>query len=294
MKRPAMLYAAVGVVAAGVLAAGYLALNPGKKNRTAPLGYTDTPMLPNQPWRVHDIARPHPPVVTPGAEPGQPPSDAVVLFDGTSLDQWTTHNGGAPGWKLENGYVEVVGGTGDLVSKEKFGDCQIHVEWAAPAEIDGTSQWRGNSGIIIMSRYEIQVLDSWQNPTYADGQAGAIYGQFPPLVNPARRPGEWQSFDIVFEAPHFESDRLVRPARATVFYNGVLVHHRQEFIGRMAHRVVGTYAPHGPEEPLALQDHDVPVRYRNIWVRRLQGYDGAPALTAASPGDSPLRSGTGR
>lgn len=294
MKRPAMLYAAVGVVAAGVLAAGYLALNPGKKNRTAPLGYTDTPMLPNQPWRVHDIARPHPPVVTPGAEPGQPPSDAVVLFDGTSLDQWTTHNGGAPGWKLENGYVEVVGGTGDLVSKEKFGDCQIHVEWAAPAEIDGTSQWRGNSGIIIMSRYEIQVLDSWQNPTYADGQAGAIYGQFPPLVNPARRPGEWQSFDIVFEAPHFESDRLVRPARATVFYNGVLVHHRQEFIGRMAHRVVGTYAPHGPEEPLALQDHDVPVRYRNIWVRRLQGYDGAPALTSASPGDSPLRSGTGR
>lgn len=294
MKRPAMLYAAVGVVAAGVLAAGYLALNPGKKNRTAPTGYTDTPMLPNQPWRVHDIARPHPPVVTPGAEPGQPPSDAVVLFDGTNLDQWTTHNGAAPGWKLENGYVEVVGGTGDLVSKEKFGDCQIHVEWAAPAEIDGTSQWRGNSGIIIMSRYEIQVLDSWQNPTYADGQAGAIYGQFPPLVNPARRPGEWQSFDIVFEAPHFESDRLVRPARATVFYNGVLVHHRQEFIGRMAHRVVGTYAPHGPEEPLALQDHDVPVRYRNIWVRRLQGYDGAPVLTSASPGDSPLRSGTGR
>jgi hypothetical protein len=274
-----------GTVSAGLaLVAGMAALAPTaegqKKGRTAPTGYEDTPMLPGQPWRVHDIRRPQPPLVTPGAKPGEPPSDAVVLFDGKDLSRWMAVGKGKqrgqivpPGWKVRNGYMEVAGGTGDLISKEKFGDCQIHVEWAAPPEIDGTSQWRGNSGILIMNRYEIQVLDSWNNPTYADGQAGSIYGQFPPLVNPARKPGEWQTFDIVFEAPRFEAGKVVKPANATVFYNGVLVHHRQEWIGRMAHRVVGTYAPHEPEEPLALQDHDTLVRYRRIWVRRLKGYD---------------------
>lgn len=284
MKRKTIFSILVLGLVAGLGAAAFLALRPAKKHRTSPIGYSDTPMLPNQPWRVHDIARPRPPLVTPASEPGQPPSDAIVLFDGTNLDHWTTTGKGA--WKLEDGYVEVVGGAGDLVSKEKFGDCQLHVEWAAPPEIDGSSQWRGNSGILLMSRYEIQVLDSWDNPTYADGQAGAIYGQFPPLVNPARKPGEWQSYDIVFEAPRFEGEKLVRPAYVTVFFNGVLVHHRQEIVGRMAHRVVGTYAPHEPEEPLALQDHDTRVRYRNIWVRRLKGYDGAPALISALPGAS--------
>src|SRR5712692_7782024 len=251
-----------------------------KKNRTSPVGYSDTPILPDQKWRVHDISRPHPRVVTPGAEPGAPPSDAIVLFDGHDLSHWVNLGKGKnrgkqvdPAWKLEHGYVEVVGGTGDLVSKEKFGDAQIHVEWAAPAEIDGASQWRGNSGILIMRLYEIQVLDSYGNPTYADGQAGAIYGQWPPLVNASRKPGEWQTYDIAFEAPKFEGENLVKPAYVTVFHNGVLVHNRQQIIGRMAHRVVGTYAPHAPEEPLALQDHDTPVRYRNIWVRRLNGYD---------------------
>jgi hypothetical protein len=250
------------------------------RERTSPPGYEDTPVLPGQKWRVHDLHRPHPPVVAPGGRAGDPPSDAIVLFDGKDLSQWVQRGRGAergklvpPRWKVEHGYMEVVGGTGDLMTKEKFGDCQLHIEWAAPAEIDGSGQWRGNSGVLLMSRYEIQVLDSWENPTYADGQAGAIYGQWPPLVNPARRPGEWQSFDIVFEAPRFEGDQLVKPAYVTVFYNGVLVHHRQEIIGRMAHRRVGTYAPHGPEEPLALQDHDTKVRYRNIWIRRLKGYD---------------------
>ncbi len=265
------------MLAAAVIAAPQTAQ---KKNRTSPAGYSDTPVLPGQKWKVHDIARPLPPGVVPGAQCGQPPSDAVALFDGKNLSKWTARGKGkergkevAPGWKVENGYVECVGGTGDLVSKEKFGDAQYHIEWASPAEIDGTSQWRGNSGVLLMSVYEIQVLDSWNNPTYADGQAGAIYGQWPALVNPARKPGEWQSFDIAFEAPRFENGKLAKPAFVTVFYNGVLVHHRKEIIGRMAHRVVGTYAPHGPEEPLALQDHDTPVRYRNIWVRRLKGYD---------------------
>jgi len=249
------------------------------------LGYDDTPYLPGQKWRVHDSKRPHPRVVTPGTEssqerPGRPPSDAVVLFDGKDLSQWVQQgkreNRGKisePKWKVENGYVEVVGGTGDLVTKEKFGTAQYHVEWAEPADVKGAGQSRGNSGFLIMSRYEIQVLDSYQSNTYADGQAAAIYGQWPPLVNASRKPGEWQVYDIVFEAPQFEGDKLVKPAYETVFHNGVVVHHHQEVIGRMVHRQVGTYAPHAPEEPLGLQDHGEKVRFRNIWVRRLTGYD---------------------
>jgi hypothetical protein len=249
--------------------------------RTSPLGYEDTPVLPGQKWRVHDIKRPHPRIITPGTEssqerPGKPPSDAVVLFDGKDLAKWEGRIKGKlvkPGWRVDQGYVEVVANSGDLVSKEKFGDAQFHVEWAAPAKVMDSGQWRGNSGILLMNNYEIQVLDSYNNPTYADGQAGAIYGQWPPMVNACRRPGEWQTYDIVFEAPRFESNKLVKPAYVTVFQNGVLLHHRQQIIGRMAHREIRPYAPHAPEEPLGLQDHETPVRYRNIWVRRLRGYD---------------------
>jgi hypothetical protein len=207
-----------------------------------------------------------------------------VLFDGKDLSHWVTVGRGKdrgkilpPRWKVENGYIEVVGGSGDLISKEKFGDGQYHIEWATPAKVTGSSQLRGNSGVILMSRYEIQVLDSWNNPTYADGQAGAIYGQYPPLVNASLPPGQWQTYDIIFEAPRFDSNgKLVKPAYVTVLHNGVVVHNHQAIIGRMVHRAVATYAPHGPEEPLMLQDHDMPVRYRNIWVRRLTGYDGEP------------------
>jgi hypothetical protein len=245
------------------------------------LGFKDTPYLPNQKWHVHDPDRPHPLKVTPATpstqqRPGQPPSDAIVLFDGKDLSHWVNIKDGKeipPRWKLENGYVAVVDGAGDLVSKEKFGDAQYHVEWAEPANIQGRSQARGNSGFIIQSRYEIQVLDCFDNLTYADGQAGAIYGQFPPLVNPCRKTGEWQTYDIVFEAPRFENDRLIKPAYVTVFFNGVLVHNHQPLIGRMVYRQVATYAPHAEEEPLSLQDHHNAVRYRNIWVRRLTGYD---------------------
>ncbi len=275
------LTVAIALIAVAAAAAVSAQQRPkSKKERTSPLGYEDTPVLPGQPWRVHDLKRPQPPLIQPGARPGEPPSDAVILFDGKDLSRWYQRGKGPergktfqPRWRVRNGYMEVVGGTGDLVSKEKFGDAQYHIEWAAPPRIEGSGQWRGNSGILIMERYEIQVLDNWENPTYADGMAGAIYGQFPPLVNPARRPGQWQVFDIVFEAPRFEGDRLIKPAYVTVFLNGVLVHHHQALIGRMAHRRVGTYAPHGPEESLALQDHDTAVRYRNIWVRRLKGYD---------------------
>ncbi|HUS07288.1 MAG TPA: DUF1080 domain-containing protein, partial [Bryobacteraceae bacterium] len=254
------------ILAAWTAATGAEEAKP--KQRTSPVGYDDTPVLPGQKWRVHDIKRPAPPPVTPG-RPGEPPSDAIVLFNGKSLDQWVSIGKGGnvtpPTWKVQDGYMEMVTGGGDLVSKEKFGDCQIHVEWAAPPQIDGTSQWRGNSGILLMHRYEIQVLDSWNNPTYADGQAAAIYGQYPPLVNASRKPGEWQTYDIAFEAPRFEGDKLTKPAYVTVFHNGVLMHHHQEIMGGMQHRKLPVYAAHAAEEPLALQNHDTKTRYRSVW-----------------------------
>jgi hypothetical protein len=226
------------------------------------VGYTDTPMLPGQTWRVHDAARPNPPAVTPGAASG-PPSDAIVLFGGAGTDAWS----GGP-WDVVDGAL-VVNGKGALATKERFGDVQLHLEWASPADVQGESQGRGNSGVFLMGRYEVQVLDSYDNKTYADGQAAALYGQFPPLVNACRKPGEWQSYDIVFEAPRFDGEELVKPARVTVFQNGVLVQHAREFLGATAHRTVAKYAAHAAEEPIELQDHGNPVRYRNIWVRRL-------------------------
>jgi 3-keto-disaccharide hydrolase len=251
--------------------------------RTSATGYSDTPVIPGQKWKVHDIDRPHPPMVAPGgpALPVPPPSDAIVLFDGKDFSHWTMQvKRGAergkmvePRWKLEDGYMEVVRDSGDLYTKEKYGDIQLHVEWASPAEVCGSSQWRGNGGVMIMGFYEFQVLDSVDNPTYADGQAASIYGQFPPLVNASRRRGEWQSFDIFFEAPKFDGEKLVKPAYATVIHNGVLVHHRQEIVGPVAHKRWNEYKAHEAELPLRLQDHGVPVRFRNIWVRRLAGYD---------------------
>ncbi|MEZ5351982.1 MAG: DUF1080 domain-containing protein [Bryobacteraceae bacterium] len=252
----------------------------GQKYRTSPVGYSDTEIIPGQKWRVHDIDRPHPKMVTPSAKPGGPPSDAVVLFDGHDLSRWETRgkrdNAGKvfpARWIVKDGYFEVGRGTGDLATKEKFGDCQLHIEWASPAVIDGDSQWRGNSGILLMGRYEIQVLDSFNNKTYADGQAGAIYGQFPPLVNASRPTAEWQTYDIIFRAPRFANGAVAERARVTVIHNGVLLHHDQELIGPMAHKVVRKYEPHAAEEPLMLQDHDTSVRYRNVWIRRLGGYD---------------------
>ncbi len=235
-------------------------------------GYDDTPLIPGSTYRVHDKRRPRPRVVTPGAENRLPPSDAVILFDGTDLSNWQGREGDAP-WKVENGTMEVVPRSGNIESRAHFGDCQLHIEWAAPAAVKGDSQGRGNSGVFLMGRYEIQVLDCYQNPTYADGTAAAIYGEYPPLVNACRQPGEWQSYDIVWLGPRFEGDRLVRPAVVTVFHNGVLVHHAQPLIGPTSHRVVLDYAPHLETGPLVLQDHGDLVRFRNIWYRPLTGYD---------------------
>jgi hypothetical protein len=242
-------------------------------------GYTDTPQIPGQKWKVHDAARPRPPKVTPGLPllNEAPPSDAIVLFDGKDLSQWVTRGRGGvvqePKWKVENGSLEIVPRTGRLLTKEKFGDCQLHVEWQIPKEATGTGQGRGNSGIELMSRYEIQVLESNENLTYADGGAGAIYGVWPPLANPARPQGEWNVYDIFFEAPHFDGDKVVKPAYITVLFNGVLVQNHKAYLGTTVWRAVGKYRPHGAEEPLSLQDHNQPVRYRNIWIRKLASTD---------------------
>jgi hypothetical protein len=269
-----MLRAATGLLA--VLAFALAATAQTTPNPD--LGFKDTPMLPGQKWHVHDPDRPHPAVIKPGAAPGAPPSDAIVLFDGKDLSKWGHAGRSGQGlietkWPVHDGFFEVAPGSGPLVSKEKFGDIQLHVEWSSPNPPVGTSQGRGNSGILIMGLYEIQVLDMYNNITYADGGAGAIYGQWPPLVTVPRPPGEWNVYDIVFEAPKFEGDKLVKPAYQTVFWNGVVVHNHKEVMGPMVYRQVAHYRPHAAELPIALQDHKNPVRYRNIWVRRLGTYD---------------------
>lgn len=247
-----------------------------------PQGYTETPMLPGQPWRVHDKFRPRPGVVKPADQPGQPPADAVVLFDGKNLDSWAVgQKDGAfvpAPWKVENGYMEVKPGSGSIFTREQFGDCQLHLEFATPEKVEGNGQGRGNSGVIIMGRYEIQVLDSFNNDTYADGQLSSIYGQYPPQVNAARAPGQWQTYDIIWEAPRFAAGKVVKPAKATVFLNGVLVQHARELIGPMAHQETHPYSPHDPVGPLLLQDHGNTTRFRNIWYRPLRS-ESTPWLT---------------
>jgi len=243
----------------------------------AQLGYEDTPFLPGQRWRVHDGKRPQPPVVTPAPIPSDPPSDAIILFDGKDLSKWrSAWTGGPARWKVENGYMEIVPGTGDIQTVEEFGDCQLHIEWMIPEDVKGSGQGRGNSGIFLMGRYEIQVLDSYENRTYADGMAAAIYGQYPPLVNACRKPGEWQTYDIIWIAPRFEGEKLVRPGYLTLIHNGIVVHYHTPVMGLTRHRRFPTYRPHPPVGPLRIQDHGFRVRFRNIWYRPLKGYDGEP------------------
>ena len=241
-------------------------------------GHDETLMLPNSKWRVHDEKRPLPRIVTPGTcstqdKPGRPPSDAIILFDGKDTSKWIGCDGGPVRWKVENGALIVEPGTGDIQTKQHFGDCQLHIEWAVPVEVKGKGQGRGNSGVFLMGRYEVQILDGYNNITYADGMTAAIYGQYPPLVNACRKPGEWQTYDIFFVAPRFEGEKLISPAYMTVVHNGVLVHHHVELLGQTVHRRLPSYKPHPPKGPVRLQDHGSPVRFRNIWIRELKGYD---------------------
>lgn len=239
-------------------------------------GFTDTPMQPDGKWHVHDPARPKPKIITPGAtfsHAAPAPSDAIVLFDGTSFAKWQGEKGEVQ-WKLENGYMETTK-TGRIRTKDEFGDFQLHLEFATPSVVVGNGQGRGNNGVNIFGRYEIQVLDSYDNDTYADGQCAAIYGQTPPLVNASKKPGEWQTYDIIFEGPRWDANgKLVKKAYATVLHNGVVVHHRREIYGNTLWRGVGNYdKPQPPHGFIELYEHGNPVRFRNIWIRSLGEYD---------------------
>ncbi|MCK4760367.1 MAG: DUF1080 domain-containing protein [Candidatus Aminicenantes bacterium] len=228
---------------------------------------------PEQQWKIHDPDRPLPPVVDPGpaGNPEPAPSDAIVLFDGKDLSEWSDSKGQPARWKVENGYVEVVKKTGSIRTVQGFGDCQFHIEWSAPLPATADGQGRGNSGVFLMDKYEVQVLDCYKNKTYADGMAAAVYGQYPPLVNACRPPGEWQTYDIVFRRPHFAEDgSLIYPARMTVFHNGILVQNNVELMGPTAWKKRVLYQAHANKLPLSLQDHGSPVRFRNIWIRELE------------------------
>jgi len=224
-------------------------------------------------WPIHSMERPKPRVVAPGpgALPVPPPADAIVLFDGKTMQGWEADSGRKAAWLVRPGYVEVAPGTGDIHTTRGFGDVQLHVEWSAPATAPSPEgQDHGNSGVFLMGMYEVQVLDSYKNETYADGQAAAIYGQYPPLVNASRPPGEWQSYDIIFRRPRFTlNGTLQRPATMTVLHNGVLVQDDVTLTGPTGHHERPPYKPHADRLPLKLQDHSHRVRYRNIWVREL-------------------------
>lgn len=224
-------------------------------------------------WDVHDKERPQPRIVDTGKgaqAPTMPPSDAIVLFDGYDLEQWEGMDGSEPEWFVENGYFEVLPGSGGIKTKQGFGDVQLHIEWASPDPPEGEGQDKGNSGVFLMGMYEVQVLNSYENKTYPDGQASAVYGQYPPLVNAMRAPGEWQTYDIIFRAPRFKADgSLMSPATVTVLHNGVLTQNHVPLTGPSGHYSRPAYEKHEDRLPISLQDHDHPVRFRNVWVREL-------------------------
>ena len=229
-------------------------------------------------WLVHDINRPAPPVITPGTAstqdlPGKAPSDAIVLFDGKDLSNWEPKRGNEMKWIIENGYMRPTKDSGDIKTKQVFGSCQLHIEFATPTQAKGTSQERGNSGVFLMNTYEVQVLDSYENKTYPDGQCAALYGRNVPLVNASRKPGQWQTYDIIFHRPIFDEDDLIKKATFTVIHNGVLVQDHVELSGGTGwidEHTITNYEPHADKLPLSLQDHDNPVMYRNIWIRELK------------------------
>lgn len=232
-------------------------------------GYQDTPMQPDGKWHVHDPARPQPVVVTTGnfSQQAIPPADAVSLFDGKDLSQWRDKKTGGPaGWLVEDGIA--ISAKGDIMTTNKFGDIQLHLEFREPTTVKGQGQSSGNSGIYFMGLYEIQILDCYSSKSYADGSTGGLYGQHPPLANACRPPGEWQTYDCIFTAPRFGANgELLSPAYLTAILNGVVVQNHQAFRGATNWRVPGKYAPHAAELPLLLQYHDNSVSFRNLWVR---------------------------
>lgn len=249
-------------------------------DKPSPIGYSDTPIIPGTKWKVHDIDRPRPEAVKPGEKLGDPPADAIIIFDGTSSDALqskkkdekgkpTSEWGPCP-WKIENGEMLIEGG--DCRTKQEFASCQVHLEWKSEPHTKGNSQKKGNAGIFFMDRYECQMLDCDNNPTYADGMTGCIYGQTPPLVNAVKKAGEWQAYDIVFTAPKLDGDKVIEPAYVTTFVNGVCVQVHTKIMGPTKHKNITDYSGSFPAKaPLRIQDHknEPPVRLRNIWVRPL-------------------------
>jgi hypothetical protein len=220
--------------------------------------------------KLTEVWRPEPRVITPGKTSQDAPSDAIVLFGGKDLSPWQSENGGDAKWKLSDGFMQVTRRAGSIKTRQAFGDCQLHIEWRTPDTVRGDGQGRGNSGIYFMGLYELQVLDSYKNRTYSNGQAGSIYKQHIPLVNVCRPPGEWQTYDVIFTAPRFNSDSTVKlPARITVLQNGVLVQNNVSLIGGTQYVGIASYKMHADKLPLLLQDHGNPVCYRNIWIREL-------------------------
>lgn len=220
--------------------------------------------------KLTEVWQPEPRVVSPGKMAQDAPSDAIILFDGKDFSQWQKEKGGDVTWKLNSGYMQVVKDAGSIQTKRAFGDCQLHIEWRTPDTVRGNGQGRGNSGIFLMGLYELQVLDSYKNRTYSNGQAGSIYKQHIPLVNVCRPPGEWQTYDVIFTAPRFNADSTVKsPARITVLQNGVLVLNNVSIIGGTRYVGIASYKMHADKLPLLLQDHGNAVSYRNIWIREL-------------------------
>lgn len=268
-RRSAKAAGITGLALAGLLA--FAADAPKKEDHSGP-------QQPWSKWKVHDMERPTPPIVTPGTfstpeMPGKPPSDAVVLFDGKDLSKWQAKGGGEPTFKVVDG-AALSYGPKYLESKDQFGDVQLHVEWAEPVPAAGSSQGRGNSGVFLMGMFEVQVLDSFDNVTYADGQCSAVYGQYPPQVNACRPPGEWQTYDIIFHRPRYSEGKVSEPAYVTVLQNGVLTQDHQRIEGPTGHKIVAKYPATFPEKgPISLQYHGNPVKYRNIWVRPLEAVE---------------------
>jgi hypothetical protein len=271
-RRIAVACVCLASVVAGV---ALLAQQPQPPKKEPPIQWVDTP---TGRWMVHDEARPAPPVVTPGVcgaqeTPSRPPSDAVVLFDGKDLSNWTDEKGQPSKWVAREGFMESVKGAGYIRSRQEFGSAQLHVEFATPSVVTGVGQGRGNSGVFIHGKYEVQVLDSYENPTYPDGQCGALYGRSLPLVNASCKPGQWQTYDIIYHRPLFDqSGKVTRKAVFTVIHNGIVIQDHVALEGGtdyLGPHVVSEYSPIPDKGPLMFQDHNNPVRFRNVWVRPL-------------------------
>ena len=267
-KKTLLLSFAVICMVVGMVA--FRSVYLGAEAQEGPNWYKGLPKQYKSKWLVHDLKRPKPMVVSQAGPVGSAPSDAVVLFDGKDPSKWSKGNGKPAAWTVKDGYAEL-NNSGNIRTKQEFGDCQFHIEWSAPAKPRGVSQVRGNSGIYFMGLYEVQIMDSYDNATYADGSAASIYGQHPPLVNASRKPGEWQVYDIVFRKPRFNEGKMSEPGRFTVFHNGVLVQHNAESFGETVWRRLAKYRKTPEKGPISIQDHGdrQKVRYRNIWLREL-------------------------